>query len=164
MANHSRWCDKNPKRKEYVEKSKNSIEAMNTARKKSGFLNAFEKARIKGEKIPVHPMKGKNSVLKGKKHTEKTKQILREKALKSKHRRLRRGIIEYNGLKLDSSWELELAKRLDKLEIEWIRPDPLVWVDDDGITHNYFPDFYLPKHDLYLDPKNSYAVKVQEKS
>ena len=29
--------------------------------------------------------------------------------------------------------------------------------------HNYFPDFYLPDYNLYLDPKNPHAVTVQKK-
>ena len=64
---------------------------------------------------------------------------------------------------LDSSWEEELAKRLDQLNIEWIRPElPIQYLTPDGKLHNYFPDFYLPKYDIFLDPKNSYAIQVQK--
>ena len=66
----------------------------------------------------------------------------------------------YKGITLDSSWELELAKRLDDLNIKWNRPDPLKWKDSNGLEHNYFPDFYLVDHNLYLDPKNPGAYKV----
>lgn len=166
MANHSRWCDKNPKRKEYANalNGRNNVGLMNEARKKSGIHNQFEKARIEGKDIPEHPMKGKKvPALRGRKHTEETKQLIKEKALASNHRRLKRGIIEYKGILLDSSWELALAKRLDELNIKWCRPDPIPWLDEEGITHNYFPDFYLPEHNRYLDPKNKHAIKVQEK-
>jgi len=166
MANHSRWCDKNPKRKEYADalKGRNNVELMNEARKKSGIHNQFEKARIEGRDIPKHPMKGKEvPALQGRKHTEETKQHLREKALASPHRRLKKGVVEYKGILLDSSWEFELAKRLDELEIKWVRPDPIPWVDEEGVTHNYFPDFYLEDYDLFLDPKNPHAIKVQKK-
>ena len=168
MANHSRWCDKNPKRQEYVDKLKNNgsisnVELMNAARKKSGVHNQFEKAKIEGKKVPDHPMKGKEvPALQGKKHTEETKQKIKEKALASPHRRLRKGMVKYNGIMLDSSWELALAKRLDELEIKWIRPDPILWTDKDNIEHSYFGDFYLPEQDLYLDPKNPHAIKVQK--
>ncbi len=168
MANHSRWCDKNPKRQEYLDKLKNNgdidrIQLMNDARKKSGIHNQFEKARIEGKDIPEHPMKGKEvPALRGKKHTKETKQLLKEKALTSTHRRLRKGVVEYKGVLLDSSWELKLAKRLDELNIKWFRPDPIPWIDEEGVTHNYFPDFYLPEYDKYLDPKNKHAIKVQE--
>ena len=64
---------------------------------------------------------------------------------------------------LDSSWEERLAKLLDNKNIEWIRPkDTLKWVDKEGKSHNYFPDFYLPKYDVYLDPKNPQACRVQK--
>ena len=36
------------------------------------------------------------------------------------------------------------------------------WIDKYGIERNYFPDFYLPLYDLYLDPKNKFAYKVQK--
>lgn len=54
-----------------------------------------------------------------------------------------------------------MAKRLDELGVAWIRPEPFEWFDLSGLVHNYFPDFYLPTFDLYLDPKNPYAYKVQ---
>lgn len=98
----------------------------------------------------------------GRPHTDEAKEKIRQKALNSKHRRLRKGVVEYKGILLDSSWELALARRLDELHISWIRPNPLEWVDADGIIHNYFPDFYLVDHDIYIDPKNSHAIKVQK--
>ena len=166
MANHSRWCSKNPKRVDYINSltslGKNNIDLMNIARKKSGNLNHFAKAKNEGKQVPIHINKNKIG-LKGTPHTEKTKQILKEKALSSKHRRLKKGTIKYKEILLDSSWELELAKRLDEQNIAWIRPNPLSWIDETGITHNYFPDFYLPDYNIFLDPKNPQALKVQKK-
>ena len=68
----------------------------------------------------------------------------------------------YKGVLLDSSWELALAQRLDELNVKWIRPEPIQWHDENGTAHHYFPDFYLPEFDLYLDPKNPAAVKAQK--
>lgn len=92
---------------------------------------------------------------------------MREKALASPHRRLVRSIRKYTQkdgtiVNLDSYWEEALAIRLDELNVNWIRPEPIKWIDDNGITHNYFPDFYLVDFDVYLDPKNPYAIKAQE--
>jgi hypothetical protein len=103
----------------------------------------------------------------GRKHSEFTKELIRDRALASNHRRLRRGIVEYTRLdgsivSLDSSWELALAKRLDELKIRWERPDSISYVASDGRTRRYFPDFYLPDHNLYLDPKNPFAIKAQQ--
>jgi hypothetical protein len=161
MANHSRWCEYNPKRKNY--NNKNAILAMNSKRKESGLTNQYTKAKLKGTNVPISPFKNKPGFFVGKKHTQETKKILKEKALNSSHRRLKKGLVYYKGIMLDSSWELALAKRLDELNIEWVRPQPIKWIDEDGIKHNYFADFYLPNYDLYLDPKNPYAINAQKK-
>ncbi len=59
---------------------------------------------------------------------------------------------------LDSSWEVTVADYLNEKDIEWIRPDFIKWVDSEGTIRRYFPDFYLPQFDLYLDPKNKYCM------
>ena len=110
---------------------------------------------------------GVNHSFSGWKHTDETKQHLRERALASPHRRLVRSIREYTQkdgtiIKLDSSWEEALAIRLDELNITWERPDPIKWIDLNNVTHNYFPDFYLKDYNVYLDPKNPYAIKAQQ--
>lgn len=60
---------------------------------------------------------------------------------------------------LESSWEIKVAKELDKLDIFWIRPKPLKWIDSKNKEHLYYPDFYLPKQDIFLDPKNPYCME-----
>ena len=161
MANHSRWCEKNPKIKDYKNGSIKAVEAMNLKRTETGITNQFSKARLENREIPKHSYKGIST--EGRPHTDDAKEKIRQKALASKHRRLKKGVVEYKGILLDSSWELALAKRLDELDIKWIRPEPLEWFDEEGIVHNYFPDFYLIEHDIYIDPKNLYAIKVQKK-
>lgn len=164
-ANHSRWCDKNPKRSEYAAtnngsqlRTKESIEKRIIGIKKAHTNGKYNGASKKGADT-----KRKNGTLG---HTLETKEILRQKALASPHRRLVRSVREYikkDGtiVKLDSAWEEELAKRLDKTDIDWIRPPAIKWIDKQGVERNYFPDFYLPKYDIYLDPKNPYAIKAQ---
>lgn len=61
---------------------------------------------------------------------------------------------------MDSSWEERLAKYLDSQNIQWTRPAPIHVTMDK--VRRYFPDFYLPKYDVYLDPKNKHAEKVQK--
>ena len=159
-ANHSRWCHLNPKSEEYKQKSMKAIAAMHKSKKDSGNTNQFTKAKNLGLPIPENPLKGRK--VEGRPHTEETKQKLREKALASSHRRLKRKTIMYNGVLLDSSWELELAKRLDSIGVKWVRPDPIKWTDLEGVEHHYFPDFYLPDQKIYLDPKNSFAYETQK--
>lgn len=68
----------------------------------------------------------------------------------------------YNGVVLDSNWELELAKWLDLKNIKWERPKYIEWFD--GVKRRkYFPDFYLPEYDIYLDPKNRLVIKQDQK-
>jgi hypothetical protein len=155
-ANHSRWCEKNPKRNYYI------CTLTKARAAKTNYENQFTKAKREGREVPVSPNKGKVGSFAGKTHSFETKQKMKEKALASSHRRLKKGTLLYKGVLLDSSWELELAKRLDELNVEWLRPDPIKWLDQTGTSHNYFPDFYIPEWDLYLDPKNPQAVRVQQ--
>ena len=69
----------------------------------------------------------------------------------------------YNGCEFDSHWEVLLAKMLDASNIKWIQPIAAIeWIDSTGKSRKYFPDFYIPERDLYLDPKNPYAIKQQQ--
>lgn len=60
---------------------------------------------------------------------------------------------------LESSWEVEIAEYLNDKQIEWNRPGFILWKDSSNKTRRYFPDFYLPDFDMYLDPKNPYCMK-----
>jgi hypothetical protein len=158
MANHSRWCNMNPKREEY-EKTLSTVRNKNITsetreKMKVGISNAHKRG------VYNHVDFGKS--FRGKSHKPETIEILRQKALNSNHRRLRKGVVEYKGILLDSSWELALAVRLDEVNIKWIRPEPIKWKDSNGYEHNYFPDFYLTDYDLYLDPKNPAAFLNQK--
>ena len=62
-----------------------------------------------------------------------------------------------NEVTLQSSYELLCSQILDNLKIKWIRPKSLKYD-----SKRYFPDFYLPEHDLYLDPKNDYLAKLDQ--
>lgn len=160
-ANHSRWCQDNPKRRGYTENliaARLAITEDSRKKRAAKIVKLHEQGRYKESYLKSIATKIKNGT---NTHTEKTKQLLREKALASPHRRLKKRMIEYNGVWLDSTWELELAKRLDYLKIKWVRPTPVRWKDEQGTYHNYFPDFYLPDYNLYLDPKNPHARRVQ---
>jgi len=156
MANHSRWCKKNPMRDQY-NKNTEKMRAGITEESKKKCSISISLAHAEGKYDHID-----RKTFLGKTHTDKTKKILRDKALSSPHRRLKKHTVMYNGVLLDSTWELELARRLDSINVKWTRPAPLKWIDNSGIEHHYFPDFYLPEHNLYLDPKNPHAFKVQK--
>jgi hypothetical protein len=71
-----------------------------------------------------------------------------------------RKTIIYNGVVLESSWELEIAQLLDSKNIKWIRPACIKWISNDGKSRLYYPDFYLTDYDMYLDPKNPHCMEV----
>ena len=68
--------------------------------------------------------------------------------------------IDYNGVRLTGTWELEVAKFFDRKGIIWtnvIKPFQYVWsqyVWENGVR-NYFPDFYLSDYDLYIEVKGN---------
>ena len=68
-----------------------------------------------------------------------------------------KGIL-YNGVKLDSTYEMIVAKSLDEHDIEWTRCEKFAYHTPDGELHYYTPDFYLPKYNIYLDPKNDFLI------
>jgi hypothetical protein len=158
-ANHTKWCYENPKRSTYGK----GCRQMNTEQSIAKRAASIKKAYADG--------KYDNVVRKGNvgyRHTEESKALISQKALASKHRRLVRSVREYvkrdgTVVMLDSSWEEALAKRLDEIGVNWIRPNmPIEYKTKDGKTHSYFPDFFLPDQDLYLDPKNPAALNAQK--
>jgi hypothetical protein len=71
---------------------------------------------------------------------------------------------KYNGIIFDSSWEVDIAKFLNKNKIKWQRSRKIVlfWRDKNNNKRRYYPDFYLPQYDLYLDPKNKYKQRLDK--
>ena len=58
----------------------------------------------------------------------------------------------YNNIWMDSSWEVEFAKRCDFLKIAWIRNGLfLEYFGDDNRIHKYHPDFYLPERKIFIE-------------
>lgn len=59
----------------------------------------------------------------------------------------------------ESSYEVKLSEVLNSLNIKWSRPSFFWYTDKKGNKRRYYPDFYLPDYDVYLDPKNDYLIK-----
>ena len=97
-------------------------------------------------------------VHKGTPHTEEWKQRASERAKKQDFGGWHTSrTFEYNGIKLDSSYEVTFAQDLDKNNIKWERPKPLLYKLNE-VEHRYYPDFYLPEYDVYVDTKNDYLI------
>lgn len=63
---------------------------------------------------------------------------------------------DYKGQKLQGTWELNIAKKLDEMNIDWYKPKVHrdVWIYElDGQEKSYTPDLFLKKHDIYLEIK-----------
>jgi hypothetical protein len=72
----------------------------------------------------------------------------------------------YANIVWDSTWEVRLAKRLDTLGITWIRPNKslsITYLALDNTTHQYYPDFYLPDFDLFLEVKGYWTQEARHK-
>lgn len=65
--------------------------------------------------------------------------------------------IDYNGISMQSTYEVAVAKSLDENQIKWERPNPIQY-EMNGKQHRYYPDFYLPEYNVYLDPKNDFLI------
>lgn len=70
-----------------------------------------------------------------------------------------------NGLlvKVKGSWEKLVAESLELLSIEWtnsITPFAYTWR---GKQHSYFPDFYLPLYDLFIEVKGFKTTRDEAK-
>jgi len=117
-------------------------------------LSVSQKQRhLEGKYAEAHKkLRGKP----GKPHTLESKEKISKKAKASGHRRLKKNTYKYQGIKLDSSWEFKLAIWLDEKSICWIRPNPLRYDDN----RCYFPDFFLPEFNIFIDTKNDYLIKT----
>ena len=166
IQNHVRWCKDNPKRNEYRTTSYRAtsngkqLQTPEAIEKRAkGISNAHKSGKY--NKLYLN-----NSIrMRTFKHSDESKEKISKAASASTHQRVCKRTHVYTDkrgrvFKFDSSWEDTLADRLDNLDILWDRPEPIKY-ELDGKIKNYFPDFYLPEYDLYLDPKNPYAKEKQ---
>jgi hypothetical protein len=66
--------------------------------------------------------------------------------------------------KLQGTWELAYANWLDEQSIEFIsHKGRISYFDENGVKRSYYPDFYLPKSEEYIDIKNEYHFSLNEK-
>lgn len=163
LRNHERTC---PSNKDRV--YKNGM--LGKRGKRSG--NQYTKAKELG--IPVYGTLSSETrarmaeASRNRVHTQETKdklsKIAKERGLGGHTSKTRLYFKKKTGeeVYLQSSYELLFAEILEELNIEWCRPAPLIWVDDAGDTHRYYPDFKVGEK--YFDTKNDYlAIKDAEK-
>jgi hypothetical protein len=62
-------------------------------------------------------------------------------------------IEKYKGENFHGKWEIIVAKFFDKNNIKWERKTKPIQYYWNNNHHLYFPDFYLPEHDLFVEVK-----------
>lgn len=162
LRNHERFCKENPERQEspWI-KFNHERGAWNKGltkdtderiKKRSETFSKRYKGTEEGKRIFSHPQ--------SEEHKQKMRKIAFERHWGGWHTSKS---IEYNGTNLDSTYEFEVAKTLDENQVKWERPTYFIWEDTKGIKHRYYPDFYLPEYNVYLDPKNDYLINNKTK-
>lgn len=176
-ANHIRWKHVEPfKPTDRKQKSQKWLEAMHN---RKGVSQQHIKTFYKCEFCGLEKEMSKETFTKHKKYckanpnavpflghpqSEETKKKLSEIGLKNPYRRLMRKTQLYKGILYDSNWEVEFAKRLEKLNEVFERPkNPIKYVGSDSKEHNYFPDFYLPNRCVFVEVKNPYLFENDSK-
>ena len=68
-------------------------------------------------------------------------------------------------VEMDSTWEVAMAKRLDKLNIRWDRDESIKihYQNEKGKNKNYIPDFYLPEFKLFIEVKGYWTDTARYK-
>ena len=66
---------------------------------------------------------------------------------------------------VQGTYELKYAKYLNENNVDWIRSKEISmqYKKADNVTRNYFPDFYLPNTDEYIEIKGYFFPKDKEK-
>lgn len=153
ISAHERLCPKNP--------DKNKKDHPSYGR--SGY-NQYTKAKLEGRIINMSEetkRKLSNSKI-GKAATEKTKKSISE-GMKNAVRKYPESYsgsnvngrvkkVYYKGVCLDGGWELIFAKWCDENSVIWERPLNGFEYEWDG-ERIYYPDFYLPNIDVYVEIK-----------
>lgn len=162
LRNHERFCKENPEHQEspWI-KFNHERGAWNKGltkdtderiKKRSETFSKRYKGTEEGKRSFSHPQ--------SEEHKQKMRKIAFERHWGGWHSSKS---IEYDGINLDSTYEFEVAKELDENQVKWERPTYFLWEDSKGVKHRYYPDFYLPEYNVYLDPKNDYLINNKTK-
>lgn len=159
LAQHSLRCTKNPNRIKYINPwtpEKRLLQSKRMAGINKGKkLNLTEEQRTSRRQRTISHNKSFWTDAKKAEHSNLMLDIVKNKpdsySINNVSGRVK--TYQYNNFSLKGKWELEVAKWLDKNNIKWtnkITPFEYVWKDK---IHLYFPDFYLPEKDMYIEVK-----------
>jgi predicted nuclease of restriction endonuclease-like RecB superfamily len=70
----------------------------------------------------------------------------------------------YKDVILDSTWELTFVKRCDSMSIIWERKYVgFSYIDIHGNQRKYYPDFYLPEFEVWVEIKGYWTSEIKHK-
>jgi len=163
LRNHERLCKSNPNK----QKSVSNFIQYNIRRKSLGLKgsNQFTKAEKLGlpkPKVSEETKKKISKIKKGVKYSDEQKkkwsEIMKLTVQKYPESYTKNNVvgrvknIEYKGVKLKGNWEVLVAKWFDDNNVVWEHETKCfdyVWNGD----RKYYPDFYLPEFDMYVEVK-----------
>ena len=158
LRNHERMCKLNPNR--------NITYLRHDGNKGHKGSNQYIKAKELGLNKPIISQETRHKLGKswrGKKHSQEEKVKISKgirkailehpESYSSSNVNGRVKHYEYNGYKIDGLWELEVAKYLDSKNIKWEKPNKGFKYEWNNNIHLYFPDFYLPEYNYYIEVK-----------
>lgn len=168
LAQHEIRCKENPNRIKTIATNnfKKYTEDVKAGKREKKFTNQYTKAKALGLPAPVISEETRKKLGKGgrnqvwddarrKKHSESMKLAVKNNpdsySCSCVNGRTPR--INYNGILLNGKWELDVAKFLDANKIIWERPNKPFEYEWENKIHLYFPDFYLPDYDIYIEVK-----------
>ena len=171
VTNHERLCKSNPNRQETTFEKYGQIKGFNDKGRKpwnKGLTKELDERVCKnGRSLRVYYQSHCGSFT-GRTHTDDVKKILSKKASISNLTKFdrpsgrgKRGY--YKGTYCQSSWELAYVIYCLDFSINFVRNNKYFPYEYEGTVHNYFPDFYHPDTDTYVEIKGYYDSKSSAK-
>jgi hypothetical protein len=163
LRNHERLCKNNPNRQILI----SNFIGYNKKKKELNIKGSNQ--YIKAEKLGL-PKPKISEITKQKLRLANSKRVYTTEQKLRKSEEMKRAVernpnsylknnvvgrvknIEYNGVILKGSWELLVAKWLDSKLIKWEHETKSFKYEWNG-TRTYYPDFYLPDYDLFIEVK-----------
>lgn len=66
-------------------------------------------------------------------------------------------------VKLQGTWEVVFARHMDSLNLDYhAHKGRLTYIDLNGAERSYYPDFYIPMWDTYIDVKGAFFTDLQK--
>jgi hypothetical protein len=163
LRNHERLCKNNPNRQILI----SNFIGYNKKKKELNIKGSNQ--YIKAEKLGL-PKPKISEITKQKLRLANSKRVYTTEQKLRKSEEMKRAVernpnsylknnvvgrvnnIEYNGVILKGSWELLVAKWLDSKSIKWEHETKSFKYEWNG-TRTYYPDFYLPDYNLFIEVK-----------